>query len=275
MSELSVRDVMRYIEREVAPLSYALPGDRNGLEFGSADMKVKGMVVSWSPNLDVINKTIDLGANLIIAHEWLVYRYLGNKWIEKELPTSDKKVNLNRTKLLTEHEISVLKYHSNLDIAPGGIADSFCEHLGFNKLLRKGKLVRVYEETPVKLSTLARFVLKKLEIPFVRVYGDLERKVSHVGIAVGGLGQIFTYADDFVNAEAEVIIFGEALAYSEIYCYESGYSCIVTSHEASEDPGMRKLAQLLKKRFPETMVTYTRSSMYACIGGLERNIRTT
>lgn len=264
MFRLSVKDVMQHIENEIAPLHYALPGDKNGLEFGSAENEVTNIVVCWSPTLNVIKEAIKVNANLIVAHEWLIYEYLGNKWITKELPKNEKRTNIERVKLLTTHNISVLKYHSNWDFAPGGVADSLGEYLGFKNLIYSFGLARVYEEPQMKLSQLAELVRNKLEIPCLRVIGDPERKVSYIGTAPGGLGQIFTYADEFANTRTDVIIFGEALAYSEIYASEMGYSCIITSHEASEMPGMKKLASLLKRRFPHIEVTFVRSSFFKC-----------
>jgi len=233
----AVKDVMQRIENEIAPLRYSLPGDKNGLEFGSKENEVSNIVVCWSPTLEVIRKAIELKTNLIVAHEWLIYDYLRNRWITKELHKTEKKTNLERISLLARHAISVLKYHSNWDIAPGGVSDSFGEYLGFENLVYSRGLARVYKETPMKLSELAELVGRKLEIQCLKIIGNLERKVSYIGTALGGLGQIFTYADEFANTKTEAIIFGETLAYSEIYAWESGYSCVVTSHEASEMPG--------------------------------------
>ena len=257
--KLLVRDVAKFIEEEIAPLKYCLPGDRNGLEFGSQDSKVSGIVTCWSPTSIVIEKAVSYDANLIISHEWLFYEYTGNKWLENESWTFAKQVNLRRLQLLSRSNVSVLKYHSNWDIAPGGTADSFGEYLGFKNLVEKGKLIRVYKEKPISLAKLADQVAKKLEMVRVEVSGDLNKKVEYVGTAIGGLGQILTYSDDFTPSQAEVLVFGEMLEYTKIYTRESGYSYIATSHEISEMPGMLKLTTLLRRKFPQIMVNYLKS----------------
>jgi len=147
--ELLVKDVANYIEKEIVPLKYSLPGDKNGLEFGSLDNEVRGIVTCWSPTLMVIKKAVSLQANLIISHEWLIYNHSGSKWLENETGTPAKIPNLKRSKILSQNNMSLLKYHSNWDIAPRGIADSFGEYLGFKNLFKKGKLVRVYKEKQV------------------------------------------------------------------------------------------------------------------------------
>ena len=258
--ELLVKDVANYIEKEIAPLKYSLPGDKNGLEFGSLDNEVRGIVTCWSPTLMVIEKAVSLQANLIISHEWLIYNHTGSKWMENEIRTPAKTPNLKRSKILSQNSMSLLKYHSNWDIAPSGVADSFGEYLGFKNLIKKGKLVRVYKEKPITLEALAMSITEKLKISNVKVSGDLNKKVKYIGTAPGGLGQIFTYSDDFANSGAEVLIFGEMLEYTGIYANESGYFYIVTSHEASEMPGMLKLTSLLKNRFTQIPVSYLRSN---------------
>lgn len=264
--ELLVKDVANYIEKEIAPLEYGLPGDKNGLEFGSLDNEVRGIVICWSPTLMVIEKAVSLQANLIISHEWLIYKHTGSKWLENEITTFAKTPNLKRLKMLSQNKMSLLKYHSNWDIAPGGIADSFGEHLGFKNLIKKGKLVRVYKEKPITLRDLAKSITEKLKISNVKVSGDLGKKVKYIGTAPGGMGQIFTYCDDFANSGAEVLIFGEVLEYTEIYTNESGYLYILTSHEASEMPGMLKLTSLLKRRFTQIPVNYLKSNGCKIIG---------
>ena len=249
-------DIASYIENEIAPLKYGLPGEKNGLESGSLDNEVTGIIVCWSPTLKVIEKAIKYKANLIVSHEWLVYEYANSKWMENENRTFDKTPNLKRLKLLSENGITILKYHSNWDIAPGGIADSLGEYLGFRNLVMKGRLIRVYEERPIKLKELANLVGERLKISYLKISGDRNKKVSYVGTAAGGLGQIFTYPDDFARSRAQVLIFGEMLQYTEIYTHESGYFYIVTSHEASEMPGMLKMTSFLKNKFRQIPVNY-------------------
>jgi len=260
--KLLVRDIASYIEKEIAPLKYSLPGDKNGLEFGSLNNEVRGVVVCWSPTLMVIKKAASIQANLIISHEWLVYKYTGSKWLENESRTFAKTPNLKRLCILSQNNISILKYHSNWDIAPRGVADSFGEYVGFRNLIKKGKLVRVYKEETITLKDLALLVAEKLKTSDVQVSGDLNKKVRYIGTAIGGLGQIFTYCDDFVDSNADVLIFGEMLEYAKIYTHESGYFYIVTSHEASEMPGMLKLTSLLKNKFTQLPVNYLKSDGY-------------
>lgn len=59
------------------------------LKSGSLDMKVTGIVTTMFATVEVIQKTIALGANFIIAHEPTFYSHQDSTdWLEKTLPTS-------------------------------------------------------------------------------------------------------------------------------------------------------------------------------------------
>lgn len=256
-----IKEIEDYIERELAPLNLSLPNDVNGTMFGTLGSQVTGIVVCWSPTLRVIEAAVKSNANLIVSHEWLVYEQSGSKWMENERGVSHKVPNQKRLELLNKHKITILKHHSNWDIAPRGTADSLAEAMGFQNLVKKGKIIRVYREKPRKLRELAEEVRKRLGIKNARVSGTLEKEVECIGTAIGGMGQILTFADAFAGTGADVLICGEALEYATIYAHESGFSLILASHEATEWPGIAKLASLLKKKFPETDVQFVHSGV--------------
>ena len=247
---MKVQDVADYIE-SIAPL---IEGDDGGLVFGSMAEEVKGIVVCWAPTLDVITTSSRLGCNLIISHEWLFYHKSQNPWLQNERNMWVKYPNLARLfALMSEGWINVLRYHRNLDIAEGGIADTLGEALGLKKesnCIKLGYFTRLYTIQPIILRNLAYNIGKKLDTK-CHVYGQPQNEIKYVGTAHGGVGQTFTYAEEFLNTPTQVIIFGEILEYTGIYTRELGFSYIVTSHEATETPGLIKLANLLKQKFPK------------------------
>ena len=238
---LRVKDVADYVE-SVAPL---IEGDDSGLIYGNMNSGVKGVVVCWSPTLEVLKTCQRLGCNLIISHEWLFYFKSDNRWMENEQPTFAKMPNLKRLEILTKNKINVLRYHRNWDAVDGGVADTLGEYLGFRNCIKKGFFARVYTIKPMKLADLLELVNEKLQTTCV-CHGNPERRITCVGIACGGVGQTFTFAEEFLGTPTQAIIFGEMLEYTKIYTRELDYDFIVTSHEASETPGLIKLADLLR-----------------------------
>lgn len=237
---MKVKEVADYIE-SIAP---SIEGDDSGLLFGDMNNEVDGVVVCWSPTLEVIKACQRLQCNLIISHEWLFYYKSRNKWMENEKPAFSKIPNLKRLELLTENDINVLRYHRNWDAIDGGTADALGKHLGFKNCIKKGFFIRVYKMKPMKLGELLELVKEKLQITCV-CHGDPQKTITYVGIACGGVGQTFTFAEEFLDTPTQVIIFGEMLEYTKIYTKELDYDFIVTSHEASETPGLIKLTNLL------------------------------
>lgn len=254
---LRVKDVADYIE-SIAPL---IEGDDSGLICGNMKSEVKGVVVCWSPTLEVLKTCQELGCNLIISHEWLFYCRSNNRWMENEKATYAKMPNLKRLEILTRNNINVLRYHRNWDAVDGGVADTLGEYLGFRNCIKKGFFARVYMIKPMKLADLLELLNGKLQTTCV-CHGTPERTITCVGIACGGVGQTFTFAEEFLDTPTQAIIFGEMLEYTNIYTRELGYDFIVTSHEASETPGLIKLADLLRKElFRKKTPTYFVSSL--------------
>lgn len=240
---LKVKDVADHIE-SIAPL---IEGDDSGLIYGNMNSGVNGIVLCWSPTLEVLKTCQRLGCNLIISHEWLFYYKSENRWMKNEQPTFAKIPNLKRLEILTSNKINVLRYHRNLDAVDGGVVDTLGECLGFRNCVKKGFFARVYIIKPMKLADLVELVNERLQTTCV-CHGNSERTITCVGIACGGVGQTFTFADEFLGTPTQAIIFGEMLEYTKIYTKELGYDYIVTSHEASETPGLIKLADLLRNK---------------------------
>jgi putative NIF3 family GTP cyclohydrolase 1 type 2 len=240
---MKVKDVATLIQ-SIAPL---IEGDDSGLLFGDINSRVEGIMVCWSPTLEVIKTCQRLQCNLIVAHEWLLYFNSGNKWLEVEQPTFAKTPNLKRLELLIENKITVLRYHRNWDTVEGGTADTLGKFLGFGDCVSKGFFTRVYKIDPITLADLSALISERLQTDCV-YHGDPRREITHVGIACGGVGQTFTFGEEFLGTPAEVIVFGETLEYTEIYTRELGYDYIVASHEASETPGLMRLTNLIRDK---------------------------
>ena len=79
------------------------------LAYGDPDMEVTGIVTTFMPTVEVIQKTAAAGANLIISHEptWF------NGSDETEWCLNDR-VYLAKKRLLDEHHIAVWRFHDHM-----------------------------------------------------------------------------------------------------------------------------------------------------------------
>jgi dinuclear metal center YbgI/SA1388 family protein len=125
---------------QFSPKSYAVEGDKIGLQIGTLNKTVSNVMVT----LDVLEETVDeaiaKNVDLIIAHHPPVFRPLkhvitdqpGGRLIEKCI----------------KRDIAVYAAHTNLDVADGGVNDMLAEAL---ELKNTKVLVPTYEEPLKKL----------------------------------------------------------------------------------------------------------------------------
>lgn len=252
------KEVVDYL-LEIAPFrdSYGdIPRD-DAIVFGDENTQVKGIGVTWSPTVKVLNEAVSHNLNFIITHEFLFWGHSETIWFNSEKDIMKKKPNALRRQILEKNQITVYNTHKNWDAAPGwGMCDAFPEMLGFEKEINRGRFIRVHEIEPVKVKHLADIVKEKMKIPVVRVAGDTERKVSRIATVVGGLGQIYGIGEEPYNLGADVVVFGEAVDYAIRCCIENGMVAIETSHILSENPGVKNLAMKLKEKFSEIKVIF-------------------
>jgi len=253
---MKAQDIVDFII-QIAPHKAGVPNDsQSGWKFGDPQQEVTTVTVSWSPTLGIIEKSIKLGANMIVAHEPLVFSFIDTPWYKNDLE-EDKIVNRRRLQLLREHHMCVYGSHSNWDVKEGiGVVDSFAQVLGLDREIGRGYLTRVYEVEPVSVEDLAERVKECLKLKAVRVVADLNRKITKVGTAIGGLGQSFNLPEELHRLGAAVGIFGEMLDYTIRHAIELNLAVIEAGHLATENPGIRNLAKALEDRFPDLRVVF-------------------
>jgi len=115
-------------------------------------------------------------------------------------------------------------------------------------------LVKVYEITPRPMGDLVEHVKECLGVPHVRVsLAQVDQVVHRVGLPWGGLGLFVnvSYQQKLIAQGCDVFISGESDNYGFRFAQELGIPTIETSHEVSEDPGLRRFTELLSSAFPE------------------------
>lgn len=100
----------------------AMENDRIGLQIGSADVEVKGILVTLDVTEAVVDEAIAKGANWIIGHHAIIYQPL--KQIRTDSPAG------RLLQKCIKHDIQVYIAHTNLDAAEDGVNDVLAEKLG-------------------------------------------------------------------------------------------------------------------------------------------------
>lgn len=106
----------------LAPKHVAMEGDKIGLQLGSLQKEITGILVALDINEEVVDEAIAKGANLIIAHHAIIFRPLANLQVDTPMGKVYEK--------LIKNDIAVYISHTNLDITEGGMNDWMAEELG-------------------------------------------------------------------------------------------------------------------------------------------------
>lgn len=112
--------VIQYME-QLAPKHVAMENDKIGLQLGSLQKEITGVLVALDVNDAVVDEAISLGANLIVAHHAIIFRPLANL-------QSDTPMGKVYEKLI-KNDIAVYISHTNLDVTDGGMNDWMAEVL--------------------------------------------------------------------------------------------------------------------------------------------------
>lgn len=129
---------------EWAPKHIAMPDDKIGLQLGSLQKDITGILVALDVTEAVADEAIEAGANLIIAHHAIIFRPLAH--LQTDTPAG------RLYSKLIKHDIAVYVAHTNLDVAEGGVNDMLAEALGVEVT---GHLEDIHTE---KLKKLVVFV---------------------------------------------------------------------------------------------------------------------
>jgi putative NIF3 family GTP cyclohydrolase 1 type 2 len=255
--------------REVADILLKLNGERklektcDQLIEGSWEYNVTGVATTFMATVDVIRRAIAMGYNLIITHEPTYFTGIDRiDWIKNDPVYQQKKA------LIDDNKISIWRYHDHMhtgneDLVYAGLL----EDMGWKKYLNTDiPQPHCYTIPPTTVSGLVKFLKKTLNMKVIQVVGNTEMKCSRVGILVGGgslgLGDEKIPAELMHQQQLDVMICGEITEWTlSAYIRDAaalGFNkaMIVVGHERSEEPGMKKLANLLQPLLKEIPVRF-------------------
>jgi len=249
---MHVHDLEKYL--------YNLKGKLNSDEghvFGNGRMKVKGIQVSWMATLDAIQSAHKIGANVMLVHEALFFPY---PFTEKSRPEDyfTWAVNRKRAHLLSEYGIAVVRFHGTLDEIC--IFDDFARALGLLKpSIEEEGLVKLYDIEPTSVEEMIERVKTSLGLDLVRVTPcDLKKKVRRIGLLWGGLGLFVNveYQQQVLRHDPDLFIAGETDSYTMHFAIDVGVVVIETSHEISENIGLKNFTNKLKQELENIPIVF-------------------
>jgi putative NIF3 family GTP cyclohydrolase 1 type 2 len=222
------------------------------LRSGSPEQLVTGIVTTMFPTMEVINKTIKAGANMIIAHETPFFNNNDDtEWLK------DDDVYKYKRDLLEKNKIAIWRFHDHWHAhRPDGIIYGCLLKMGWEKFYKTEDRQLLTLPQPEKLSSIVARLKKALDIPSIRLVGNMDAEIKTVFFCLGftGIGNISTLKPDLV-------INGETRETENTEQIRDGLSIgqktnlLTLSHSVSEEPGMVYCAQWLAPKVPGVKVT--------------------
>ncbi len=253
-SALTVQEIIDIILKSIPGAPF--PKTVDTIKSGNASQRVTGIVTTMFATNKVIEKTAEMGANFIIAHEPTFYNHLDDvAWL------ADDKVYQNKKSLLEQSKIAVWRFHDGIHAhKPDGILMGVLNALGWQQYYNEDK-PHIITLPSTTLETITNLVKEKLSAPHLKVIGDLSQVCSRIALlpgASGGLSQIGVLQKE----KPDVLICGEINEWEtaeyvrDMRQMGSQTSLIVTGHAVSEEPGLEWLVNWLQPQIPGIKITH-------------------
>lgn len=256
---VKLQDVMQAMER-IAPRRLAEEWDNPGLLVGSPHDEVRKILVALDVREETVERAIEDGCDLIVAHHPLIFR--GLKAVRTDDATGRKIARLIKA------DISVFAAHTNLDSAAGGVNDVLAEELelkgvvplaegaadGEPGLGRIGSL-----DAEFSLDDFAARVKAKLGLSSMRIVRAGAHRISRVALCGGSGAEFIGRA---AAKGADVYVTGDVKYHDAERAIGLGIHILDAGHFATEQPIVARLAERLKKELGDgvEIVAETKSS---------------
>ncbi|TCL54230.1 putative NIF3 family GTP cyclohydrolase 1 type 2 [Hydrogenispora ethanolica] len=245
---LRIQDILEYVADPAMPIEPTV----DKLEYGNPDSTVKGVVVTFLATQEVINKSKDLGVNLIITHEGIFYSH----WDKREMLKTDP-VYLQKRQTIEESKIAIFRLHDRIHKrTPDGIAKGLLQFLEWQdyevKNLPAASILTIPETS---LEEAILHVKKRLGLKFVRYFGDPKMICRRIGLLAGYRGGGELVIPLLEKESLDLVIYGEGPEWEtpeyirDAVQQGKNKALIVLGHAESEMPGMEYLAQKLQEKF--------------------------
>ena len=240
---MKLRELIKLLDGAF-PFSLALSWDNSGLQVGDCEQEISSVAVALDPTFEVVSKALELGVSCLVTHHPLIFKPLRSV-------TSDTPVG-QTVMALVEHNLSLVSLHTNLDVAPGGLADYVASLLGLEV---EGPLL-VDEERDLgrvglttnsldfrEFLTLVRTALGGGNCRIVNPPRSGEKRVWKVALCPGSGGDLVFQA---VAVGAQVYITGDLKYHQAVDASSLGLTVIDAGHYGTEMPAVALLCKTLR-----------------------------
>ncbi len=228
---MRVRGLYAELEKLIPP-ELSMEWDNDGLMVcPNPDREVTKVLLTLDVTAAAVDFAIEKSCETIISHHPLIFKPL-------------KHISDKRLLKLVKNDISVMSFHTRLDIVDGGVNDELAKTLGLTEIEKYGELARIGRpHAEMQFDEYAGYVGRKLGALVVNVVKCRET-VGRV-MVTGGDGKDF-YRDAKSSGVGTYIT--GAMSYNtmaDAYDDESAVNIIEAGHYHTEQPVLKALKRML------------------------------
>jgi len=235
-------------------------GTLDTLKSGCPGWEVSGIVSTFTATRAVLNRAVELGANMVITHEGTFYNHPDDvDWLEGDPVYESKR------RFLEEHRLAVWRFHEywhgNRGGRPDGIMTGVERRLGWEGLADPPESRR-YSIPATTLAGLAALLEERLGFGFARAVGDPDMPCRRVAILEGYGSPGQRQMQVIGRADVDVLVCGETFEWETCEYVRDAAAAgqrkgmLVIGHRNSEEAGMEYLVEWLRPRVPGVEVTF-------------------
>ncbi|HKL93660.1 MAG TPA: Nif3-like dinuclear metal center hexameric protein [Clostridia bacterium] len=241
MKKINVNDVKGVLD-SYAPPELAMEYDNIGLIIGSRTRKVTGILVCLDATLEVLKEAKAKSCNLVVSHHPPIFKGITSINIETEKG--------GIIEFAIENKISILSYHTNLDVVEGGINSYLAEIFGAenSECVNSGVLFTLKNSMP--LRDFAKYIATILNDQSVKVCGKLDKQIK-TAFVISGAGGRDEEAYNFAKDNADVFMSAEMKHNLMISAVADDFAVIEFSHYHSEIVCIEVLSKAIKTAFED------------------------
>ena len=227
---------------------------------GDANTIVRGIAVTMMATLDVIERAVAAGKNMIITHEPTFYVHQDTTREIQNDPTLKYKLDF-----IHKNNVAVFRFHDHWHAHhPDGIATGMMQELGWEKNVDPADPMRfLFNGEP--LAQFCQGLQARLQDRTMRVVGKPTMPVKRVAVSWGAADRLTTIPL-FARPDVDVLVVGEAREWELVeYAQDSitagnQKALIVLGHVVSEQGGMKYCTEWLKSFVTDVPVEFVPAS---------------
>lgn len=249
---MTIEQLIEKLNIDVPP-DLSMPWDNDGIDLlPNKDNEVTRVLCALDCTSVAIERAKAFGCNVIITHHPLIYKPLG------AISYAD---SVGRRVIeCIKNGISVISFHTRLDIVENGVNDTLASLLGIQNTESFIPYGRVGQVEKQSFSEFAAKVASALKLDANTIPMVMSKEtVSRVAV-ISGSGK--SDIDAVLACGADTFVTGEVMHSNMIDCKELGLNLICGTHYATERIIVPSLADVIRKYVPCDVYQFVKEEEY-------------